>query len=121
MASDAAKPDGATPVVRIAPVPARGTRAPQVYRLFASDGTADGFNAQPKKGTDPEKCGWKLIAKVNTKLKSDDDGGQYGVSVSDTAGAIGKYRYLLFDISRTEDDDDFGNTFFSEIDVIEQK
>ena len=26
-------------------------------------------------------------------------GGQYGVSISDPAGAIGKYRYLLFDIS----------------------
>ena len=36
-------------------------------------------------------------------------------------GALGKYRYLLFDISRTESDDDFGNTFYSEIDVIEQK
>src|SRR5205085_1453687 len=29
-----------------------------------------------------------------------------------------KYRYLLFDVSRTEADDPFGNTFYSEIDVI---
>jgi hypothetical protein len=43
------------------------------------------------------------------------------VSISDTDGALGKYRYLLFDVSSTENDDDFGNTFYSEIDVIEQK
>ena len=32
--------------------------------------------------------------------------------------ALGRYRYLLFDISRTESDDDYGNTFYGEIDVI---
>src|SRR4029453_15871740 len=31
---------------------------------------------------------------------------------------LGKFRYLLLDISETEGDDDFGNTFLSEIDVI---
>ena len=51
----------------------------------------------------------------------DDDlmGGQYGVSISDSIGAIGSYRYLLFVTSRTEDHDDWGNTFYSEIDVID--
>jgi hypothetical protein len=98
------------------------TRGPQVYKLYASDGTAEGFNAKPKKGTDPEKCGWKLITKVNTKPKGGaDGGGQYGVSIADSEGALGKYRYLLFDVASTEDDDSFGNTFYSEIDVIEQK
>lgn len=98
------------------------TRGPQVYKLYASDGTAEGFNAKPKKGTDPEKCGWKLIAKVNTKPKGGDEGGgQYGVSIADSEGALGKYRYVLFDIAYTEDDNSFGNTFYSEIDVIEQK
>jgi len=96
------------------------TRAPQVYKLYASDGTAKDFNAAPKTGTDPEKCGWKLIAKVDTRPKS-SEGGQCGVSISNADGALGKYRYLLFDISRTEADDDYGNTFYSEIDVIEQK
>ena len=44
------------------------------------------------------------------------------MSIADSTGAaIGKYRYLLFDISRTETDDDFGNTFYSEITVIEKK
>ena len=96
------------------------TRGPQVYKLYASDGTAGDFNAAPKAGTDPETCGWKFIASVNTKSKDGaNDGGQYGVSIADTTGALGKYRYLLFDVSRTEADDDFGNTFYSEIDVVD--
>lgn len=96
------------------------TRGPQVYKLYASDGTAEGFNARPEKGKDPEKLGWKLIAKVDTRPKDDEGGGQYGVSISDSDGTIGKYRYLLFECSRTETDDDFGNTFYSEINVIEK-
>lgn len=97
------------------------TRGPQIYKLYASDGSAADFNAKPKRGTDPVKSGWTLVASVNTLPKSGDGGGQYGVSVANTDRTIGKYRYLLFDVSATEDDDDFGNTFYSEIDVIEQK
>jgi hypothetical protein len=97
------------------------TRGPQVYKVYGSDGTGDSFNAKPKRGTDPEKCGWKLIASVDTRPKNGDPGGQYGVSISNTDGPIGKYEHLLFDMSRTEADDDFGNTFYSEIDVVEQK
>jgi hypothetical protein len=97
-----------------------GTRAPQVYRLYASDGAADGFTAAPKRGTDPESCGWKLVASVDTRPREGDGGGQHGVAVSDpVSGALGRYRYLLFDISRTEDRDAFGNTFYSEIDVVD--
>jgi hypothetical protein len=95
------------------------TRGPQVYKLYAADGSAAGFNAEPKKDTDPTKCGWKLVATVDTRSPNGEPGGQYGVSISDSAGAIGKYRYLLFDISQTEKDDSFGNTFYSEINVIE--
>jgi len=40
------------------------------------------------------------------------------VCIASAAGAIGAYRYLLFDVSRTEDADAFGNTFYSEIDVV---
>lgn len=97
------------------------TRGPQVYQVYGSDGTAADFNARPRRGTDPETVGWKLLAKVNTLPASGEGGGQYGVSVSDADGAIGTYRYLLFNIIATEDDDDFGNTFYSEIDVIAQK
>jgi hypothetical protein len=97
------------------------TRGPQVYKLYASDGSDKDFSAAPKKGTDPVKAGWKLIATVDTRPHAAEPGGQYAVSIADPAGALGKYRYLLFDISRTESDDEFGNTFYSEIDVIEQK
>src|SRR5258706_3018024 len=97
------------------------TRGPQVYKLYAADGAAKDFNAAPKKGTDPEKAGWKLIATVDTRPHAAEGGGQYGVSIADAADALGKYRYLLFDMSRTESDDEFGNTFYSEIDVVEQK
>lgn len=92
-------------------------RAPQVYKLYASDGTADGFNAAPRRGTDPATCGWKLLASVDTRPASGELGGQYGVSITDTTGALGKYRYFLFDVFRTETRNDFGHTFFSKINV----
>jgi hypothetical protein len=98
----------------------RDTRGPQVYTLYASDGSAGGFQREPKRGTAPESCGWKLIAKVDTRPKAGQGGGVHGVSISDSQGAIGTYRYILFDISRTEDRDPFGNTFYSEIDVIDR-
>jgi hypothetical protein len=98
-----------------------GTRGPQVYALYASTGTNTDFNGQPKRATDPAQCGWKLIAKVDTRPAPGRPGGQYGVSISDSQGVIGSYRYLLFDISRTEDTDPFGNTFYSEIDVLDTK
>ncbi len=94
------------------------TRGPQVYKLYASDGSADGFNTQPRKPTDPEKCGWKLVARVDTRPKAGESGGQYGVSISDPNGTMGTYRYILFDCSQTEADDAFGNTFYSEIDIL---
>jgi hypothetical protein len=98
------------------------TRGPQVYKLYASDGSAKDFNAEPKNGTDPAKVGWTLVATVDTRPKSGPGGGQHGVSIADSNGAaIGKYRYLLFDVSRTEADDEFGNTFWSEITVVEKK
>jgi Peptidase of plants and bacteria len=96
------------------------TRAPQVYKLYGSDGTAKDFEEEPKRDTNPEQHGWKLITKVDTRPKEGEKGGQYGVSISDSEGTIGKYRYLLFDCSRTEDDDAFGNTFYSEIDVLDK-
>ncbi|HSY19008.1 MAG TPA: basic secretory protein-like protein [Candidatus Acidoferrales bacterium] len=96
------------------------TRGAQVYKLYASDGASKDFNVAPTNGVNPETCGWKMVSVVNTKAKDDgDNGGQYGVSISDTNGIVGKYRYLLFDIASTERDDDFGNTFYSEINVID--
>jgi hypothetical protein len=94
------------------------TRGPQVYKVYGATGTADGFNAAPKRGTDPATCGWTMITAVDTRPKNGEPGGQYGVSIRASAGAVGDYRYLLFDCSATETDDGFGNTFFSEINVL---
>jgi hypothetical protein len=90
------------------------SRGPQLYKLYAADGSDPKFNPDPKRGVDPSSCGWKFIALVSTLPDSGDDGGQYAASVS----GLGKYRYLLFDVYVTELYDNFGNTFYSEIDVI---
>lgn len=96
-----------------------GERGPQVYKLYASDGQATGFNGAPKRDTDPTTCGWKLIATVDTRPKGSEMGGQYGVSIADSNGTLGRFRHLLFDIARTETQDSFGHTFFSELDVVD--
>ena len=96
-----------------------GTRGPQVYTLFGSDGSAADFNARPGRDTKPEAAGWKQIAAVDSRPKEGDPGGQYGVSVADPAGTLGKFRYLLLDVAPTEKEDGFGNTFYSEIDVVD--
>lgn len=96
-----------------------GERGPQVYGLYAAEGYPGDWTALPQKGVDPAKCGWRLIAQVDTRPQQGDAGGQYGVSISDSAGIIGTYRYLLFDVCRTDSDSPFGQTFFSEIDVVD--
>ena len=97
------------------------TRGPQVYKVYGSDGGGENFNGTPKLNVDPASCGWKLIASVDTRTQFGENGGQYGVSISGAAGSLGKYRYLLFSVFQTEVDDEFGNTFYSEIDVIAKK
>jgi hypothetical protein len=94
------------------------SRGPQLYKLYAADGSDSKFNPDPKRGVDPASCGWKLIALVSTLSDSGDEGGQYGASVTDASGSLGKYRYLLFDCYVTELYDNWGNTFYSEIDVF---
>ena len=90
------------------------SRGPQLYKLYAADGADPKFNLDPKRGVDPASCGWKLIALVSTISDRGEEGGQYAASVSD----LGKHRYLLFDVYVTELYDNWGNTFYSEIDVI---
>jgi hypothetical protein len=97
------------------------TRAPQVYRLYASDGTDPSFNPMPGVKVDLTTCGWREVAFVDTRTKEGDKGGQYGVNITDTSGSLGRYRYLLFDVFETESDDPWGNTFYSEIDVVAKK
>jgi len=93
-------------------------RGPQVYTLYASEGAAPGFNPQPHRPIDPQSVGWKWMAKVDTR-SAGAAGGLYAVSIQDTAKSLGRFRYLLFDIGPTETTNNIGNTFYSEIDVIE--
>lgn len=95
----------------------RNTRGPQVYKLFAGDASMADFVTKRDRTADLEKAGWKLIASVDTRPNEGEPGGQYGVSITDSDGSLGKYRYLVFEVSRTESATPFGNTFFSEIDI----
>ncbi len=97
------------------------SRAPQLYKVFGSDESDPNFNPQPSSKLDPATCGWRLIAFVDTRATHGDDGGQYVVSISDSVQSLGRYRYLLFDVFETESDDPWGNTFYSEIEVLEKK
>lgn len=92
------------------------SRGPQLYKVYGADGTEPNLNLDPKRGVDPATGGWKLIALVSTLPDKGDDGGQYAASVS----GVGKYRYLLFDVYVTELYDNWGNTFYSEIDVLKK-
>jgi hypothetical protein len=94
------------------------SRGPQLYKLYAAAGSEANLEIAPKRGVDPATCGWKFIALVNTIPKQGEDGGQYAASVTDPSGSLGKYRYLLFDCYVTELNDNWGNTFYSEIDVV---
>ena len=95
-------------------------RGPQVFQLYGSDGKSEGFIHDPKQGTAPDKSGWKLVTGVDTRPTDNEGviGGQYAVSLFDSNGSIGTYRYLLFDIFPTDSQDPFGNTFYSEIDIV---
>ncbi len=95
-------------------------RAPQVYKLYGSDGSGNGFVRECRRPQDPAGAGWKLVADVDTRRKFGAAGGQYGVNVADPAGIVGNYRYLLFDVSRTEESDYFGHTFYTEFNVIDR-
>jgi len=93
------------------------SRGPQVYALYVSDGSDAAFDPAPKGSRDPAKVGWTWVANVDTRPAGAEMGGQYGVSIS-LPGGFRAVRYLLFVCSATESSDDFGNTFYSEIDVI---
>jgi len=96
-----------------------GARAPQVYRVFASTGVGASFNPKPKRPLNPAEVGWTFLAAIDTHSSSEALGGQYGVHIFDPQGTLGSFRYLLFDVEKTENDDPFGETFFSEIDVVD--
>jgi RNA polymerase sigma factor (sigma-70 family) len=100
-------------------------RAAQIYEVFGSDGSAPGFDPSPKIGTDPARVGWTRIAAVDTRPRdaagSDlPPGGRHAVSITGGAAGLGAYRYLLFETFATEITDEWGQTFFGEIDVVER-
>jgi glycosyl hydrolase family 47 len=97
-----------------------GSRAPQLYKVYGSDGTPAGFDAAPSTKLDPTCCGWRQLAFVDTRISHGADGGQYVVTITDPEGKLGHFRYLLFDCFETESEDAWGNTFYSEVDVLTQ-
>lgn len=99
----------------------RTDRGPQVYALYACDGQSKGFDPKPPIGVDPASCGWNLIANVDTRPASGPSGGQYAVSIEGKSGPIGQFRHLLFVTYVTETSDDWGHTFFSEIEAFRQE
>lgn len=100
----------------------RASRGPQVYKLYGASGKSQKFNASPTRDIDPVSCGWELISEVDTRPKSGDGGGQYGVEIANRANrSLGNYQHLLFDVQKTAKDDPHANTFFSEIDVVSAK
>ena len=94
-------------------------RAPQVYSLYAAKGDEDGFVSSLKSGTKPEDAGWTFIAHVDTNRRRGPRGGQHAAMIQDSKDNLGSYRYLLFDVSKSVEDSPFGETFYSEIDVID--
>ena len=74
-----------------------GRRSMQKYELYASDGTAVGFDAN-----DETTPGWDHLASVDcyTGYQSLWRDGQYGVSVlPDSGSSLGDYRHFIFVIS----------------------
>jgi hypothetical protein len=94
-----------------------GSRAGQYYEVFAADGSANDFKAEPGADDELTKCGWTLLAKVDTTGKRP---GQHAAAITPTSGkALGNYRYLLFDIKKNPKESQFNATFFSEIDIVD--
>ena len=96
-----------------------GNRGPQVYKIYVADGDEFGLKTEPGAYVDPANAGWTLLTSVSTApADAASPGGQYGVSLNDDDNAVLAHaRYVLLDVSRTEDDVN-ANTFFSEFDVV---
>ncbi len=95
-----------------------GTRSAQVYTLYGATGDERELVVQELKSLDPRHHGWKRIAAIDSR-RPERGAGQHAAKVDDSTGTLGRYRYLLFDFSPTETLDPFGNTFYSEIDVVD--
>lgn len=94
------------------------TRAAQVYTLYGATGEEKELQHKLTLEFDPATQGWTKITSVDSR-KDRQHGGQHAVSITNSDKALGDFRYLLFDLSPTETNDAFGNTFLSEIDVFD--
>lgn len=93
-------------------------RGPQVFVLYAADGSDPNFSPDPPRGKNPRSAGWQQIASVDTRPRQGDGGGKHSVLIATrNRKPLGQFRYLLIDASPTSDLPE-ANTFFSEIDVI---
>ncbi|MFN7878008.1 MAG: basic secretory protein-like protein [Pirellula sp.] len=95
-----------------------GGRAPQVYSLYGAVKLKDGqlWNRLDDE-TNPPEVGWIKIADVDTRERQ-ARGGQHASRIAQADMGIGTFRYLLFDIQTVDPKDPFGDTFFSEIDIV---
>ena len=96
-------------------------RGPQIYRLYASDGSGPAFDPAPKIGTNPAVVGWTRIADVDTRPDDEPEGEYHGVSVTGPGGTVGTFRYFLFEMFPTQTLEAWSHTFYGEIDVVEKK
>lgn len=69
-----------------------GALSPQRYTLWASDAES----APTAEAADLSKS-WREVAKVDTFPLG--EGGKHGSSINSRNGVVGRYRYLLFDLS----------------------
>ena len=72
-----------------------GERAAQKYTLYVATGAEPGFNAAPVTAVDPTTVGWTLLADVDTTPLGVTGNAQHGVSVRDSTGKLGDYRYFM--------------------------
>ena len=81
----------------------KGSRAPQLYTLYASDGSRPHFDPSPRIGTDPVAHGWTRIATVDTRPQIRPGRGVlYGQNLQQPGCVLGNLRYLLFEMFPTE-------------------
>ncbi len=96
--------------------PDQGARGPQVYTLYGS--AAD--KPDPANLTAPD---WVKIADVDSRPNKTGEhwNGQHGVNITDTAGLLGNFRYVLLAVQAThspkESNAAWTNTMFTEVDV----
>lgn len=94
-----------------------GGRVPQVYTLYGATGGEPGFRFPAAVQDVASLTGWSRLATVDSR-SAGVAGGQHAVQISAPAGSLGQFRHLLFHIRSADPADRFGQTFFSEIDVV---